>query len=81
MHEIFFIDYHLVENKLKELTCLCFLKDINMNCSNLEEVVNSLRYGTDTSDCHSSPLVSLEFLCASVISYLIQGEAGRRSGC
>ncbi len=42
-HEIFFIDYHLVENKVKELTFLCFLKDVGMDTANLEEVVNALR--------------------------------------
>ena len=32
-----------LQNKVKELTILCFLKDVNMQGSNLEQAVNGLR--------------------------------------
>ena len=32
------------QNKTKELACLCFLKDIELDPSDLENGVNELRY-------------------------------------
>ncbi|XP_048853239.1 probable E3 ubiquitin-protein ligase HECTD4 isoform X2 [Brienomyrus brachyistius] len=39
----FFYDYHFFENKIKELELLCSLKEVPLDCSDLENVVLSLR--------------------------------------
>ena len=42
--EVFFVDYHLLDNKVKDLAVLCFLKDVEMDLANLEDTVTALRY-------------------------------------
>ncbi|KAI1901157.1 hypothetical protein AGOR_G00057300 [Albula goreensis] len=39
----FFHDYHFFENKMKELELLCSLKEVPLDCSDLENVVLALR--------------------------------------
>ncbi|CAB1321868.1 unnamed protein product [Coregonus sp. 'balchen'] len=39
----FFHDYHFFENKMKELELLCSLKEVPLDCSDLENVVLTLR--------------------------------------
>ncbi|KAL4646588.1 putative E3 ubiquitin-protein ligase HECTD4 isoform X5 [Arapaima gigas] len=39
----FFQDYHFFENKIKELELLCSLKEVPLDCSDLENVVLALR--------------------------------------
>ncbi len=47
INDVFFVDYHLLENKVKDLACLCFLRDVELDLVNLEDMVNNLRYDFD----------------------------------
>lgn len=69
----FFDDYHLQETKLKELTMLCFLKDVELDLADPEEAMKYLRekfQGDIKSDEMLQPMRKTKKLVQALINRL-----------
>ncbi|XP_046872567.1 probable E3 ubiquitin-protein ligase HECTD4 isoform X1 [Hypomesus transpacificus] len=69
----FFHDYHFYENKMKELELLCSLKEVPLDCSDLENVVLSLRekFFQEVNSMHvksAAPLAKTKALVKSLMN-------------
>uniref|UniRef100_A0A6Q2ZID3 HECT domain-containing protein n=1 Tax=Esox lucius TaxID=8010 RepID=A0A6Q2ZID3_ESOLU len=72
----FFHDYHFFENKMKELELLCSLKEVPLDCSDLENVVLTLRekFFQEVNSIHLKSAVSLAKTKALVKSLMNRTE-------